>query len=51
MPKTEFWNPPLCIICRYEINGKRDDYQPDCGALGESQCNECIMCLLYCDCV
>ena len=44
-------NVPICNKCGYEINGATNDYAPVCNPTSEiSQCNECIECLLYCDC-
>ena len=44
-------NAPICNECGYEINGATNDYAPVCNPTSEiSQCNECIECLLYCDC-
>jgi hypothetical protein len=41
----------ICTKCGYEINGKTEDYAPVCSPTTEiPQCNECIICLLYCDC-
>tara|TARA_R100000963_G_C4605271_1_gene77562 strand:+ start:300 stop:587 length:288 start_codon:yes stop_codon:yes gene_type:complete len=42
---------PMCEICGYELNGKPSDYAPICSPTTEiPQCNECVICLLYCSC-
>lgn len=43
-------DPVKCNVCNYEIASHPNDYPPDCGGSGDSQCNECIQCLLLCDC-
>ena len=40
----------ICNVCNYEVASQLNDYPPDCGGSGDSKCNECIQCLLYCDC-
>jgi len=41
----------MCEICGYELNGKPRDYAPICSPTTEiPQCNECVICLLYCSC-
>jgi len=42
--------PPKCNVCNYEIAYRPEDYPPDCGVTDGIQCNQCLQCLLFCDC-